>query len=86
MSSPQAQLALILSNTLSLDSDLRRAAERELSQAQAHPSFGPLVLALCQDTSLAKSTRQSAALSFKNWIKSNWAVSRNFRFITRDWL
>jgi exportin-2 (importin alpha re-exporter) len=72
----QQQLATILAATLNPDAATRRGAERELLAAQAHPSFGPLVLQLAQDTTAQKSIRQSAALSFKNWIKANWAVSR----------
>jgi exportin-2 (importin alpha re-exporter) len=75
MSAEQQQLASILNQTLSPDATLRRAAERELTAAQAHPSFGPTILALAQDSQQGKPTRQSAALSFKNWIKANWAVS-----------
>ncbi|BGP16685.1 hypothetical protein JCM10213_000398 [Rhodosporidiobolus nylandii] len=72
--SAEQQLAQILLQTLSPDSATRRAAERELAAAQAHPSFGPTILALAQDASQSKPTRQSAALSFKNWIKANWAL------------
>lgn len=72
----QQQLASILTNTLSPDANTRRGAERELLAAQGHPSFGPLVLQLAQDGTAQKAVRQSAALSFKNWIKANWAVSR----------
>ncbi|GAA5958061.1 hypothetical protein JCM21900_003574 [Sporobolomyces salmonicolor] len=70
----QQQLAQILVSTLAPDAQTRRQAERELLQAQAHPSFGPLVLQLTQDASAQKAVRQSAALSFKNWIKANWAT------------
>ncbi|ORY84121.1 putative importin-alpha export receptor [Leucosporidium creatinivorum] len=70
----QQQLAAILTATLSPDSTTRRGAERELLSAQAHPSFGPLVLQLAQDATAQKAIRQSAALSFKNWIKANWAL------------
>lgn len=65
----------MLLSTLSPDAAVRRQAERDLAQAQAHPSFGPLVLQLAQDANQQKPVRQSAALSFKNWIKGNWAVS-----------
>lgn len=72
----QAALGAVLLSTLSPDAAVRRQAERDLTQAQSHPSFGPLVLQLAQDASQQKPVRQSAALSFKNWIKANWAVSR----------
>lgn len=75
-------LAGVLVATLSPDAPTRRQAERDLLQAQAHPSFGPLVLQLCQDPAQNKPVRQSAALSFKNWIKANWAVS--FPFLPRS--
>ncbi|GAA5820705.1 hypothetical protein JCM11251_003120 [Rhodosporidiobolus azoricus] len=74
MSAEQQQLAAILISTLSPDATVRRQAERELLAAQAHPSFGPTILALAQDASQPKPTRQSAALAFKNWIKANWAL------------
>ncbi|GAA5999813.1 hypothetical protein JCM10207_005923 [Rhodosporidiobolus poonsookiae] len=74
MSAEQQALAAILLQTLSPDATTRRQAERELAAAQAHPSFGPSILALAQDAQQQKPTRQSAALSFKNWIKANWAL------------
>lgn len=67
-------LAAVLVATLSPDAPTRRQAERDLLQAQAHPSFGPLVLQLAQDAQQNRAIRQSAALNFKNWIKANWAV------------
>ena len=70
----QAALGAVLLSTLSPDAAVRRQAERDLTQAQSHPSFGPLVLQLAQDASQQKPVRQSAALSFKNWIKANWAL------------
>ena len=70
------QLASILTNTLSPDATVRRGAERELVAAQQHDHFGPLVLQLTQDQNQSKPIRQSAALSFKNWIKANYAVSK----------
>ncbi|BGP55866.1 hypothetical protein JCM8202_002291 [Rhodotorula sphaerocarpa] len=70
----QAALANVLLSTLSPDAAVRRQAERDLTQAQAHPSFGPLVLQLAQDAGQQKPVRQSAALNFKNWIKANWAL------------
>ncbi|GAA5865792.1 hypothetical protein JCM8547_002779 [Rhodosporidiobolus lusitaniae] len=70
----EAQLAQILVTTLSPDATLRRQAERELTAAQSHPSFGPTILTLAQDATQAKPVRQSASLSFKNWIKANWAL------------
>lgn len=73
MSSP---LIPILAATLSPDLTTRRNAERELLSAQAHAAFGPEILALTQEGQQPKSVRQSAALSFKNWIKANWGVSR----------
>lgn len=69
-----AELGSILAATLSLDSLTRRQAEKSLSLAQSHPDFPTLVLSLAQDVNQQKSIRQSAALSFKNWIKLNWAV------------
>lgn len=77
----QAALGAVLLSTLSPDAAVRRQAERDLTQAQSHPSFGPLVLQLAQDASQQKPVRQSAALSFKNWIKANWAVSRRRRLL-----
>ena len=68
-------LASILSHTLSPDASLSRAAERELESAQLHDQFGLLVLQLTQDSNQSKPIRQSAALTFKNWIKANYAVS-----------
>ncbi|GJN90916.1 hypothetical protein Rhopal_003930-T1 [Rhodotorula paludigena] len=70
----QSALASVLVSTLSPDAAVRRQAERDLAAAQAHPSFGPLVLQLAQDAAQNKAVRQSAALSFKNWIKANWAL------------
>lgn len=70
-----AALANVLVSTLSPDAATRRQAERELLQAQAHPSFGQLILQLAQDGTQQKAVRQAAALNFKNWIKANWAVS-----------
>ncbi|KAK4047158.1 importin-alpha export receptor [Microbotryomycetes sp. JL201] len=69
-----SQLTAVLGATLSPDATTRRQAERELLQAQAHPSFGPSVLQLAQNAQADKAVRQSAALSFKNWIKANWAL------------
>jgi exportin-2 (importin alpha re-exporter) len=83
MSAEQQQLASILLQTLSPDATTRRAAERELTAAQAHPSFGPTILQLAQDSTQGKPTRQSAALSFKNWIKANWAVRSSCFFGSR---
>ncbi|GAA6039444.1 hypothetical protein JCM8097_009549 [Rhodosporidiobolus ruineniae] len=74
MSAEQQQLASILLSTLTPDPTVRRQAERELTAAQAHPSFGPTILQLAQDGAQNKAVRQSAALSFKNWIKANWAL------------
>ncbi|GAA5967687.1 hypothetical protein JCM11641_005736 [Rhodosporidiobolus odoratus] len=74
MSAESQQLASILLQTLSPDATTRRQAERELAAAQSHPSFGPAILGLAQDASQSKPTRQSASLSFKNWIKANWAL------------
>jgi len=68
-------LATILTNTLSPDATVRRGAERDLLSAQAHDQFGPLVLQLTQDPNQSRPIRQAAALSFKNWIKANYAVS-----------
>lgn len=82
-SSTMEQLSGVLTATLSPDATTRRNAERELLQAQAHPSFGPLVLELTQNASAPKAVRQSAALSFKNWIKANWAVSQSVTKGTR---
>jgi exportin-2 (importin alpha re-exporter) len=80
------QLSSILSATLSPDSAVRRQAERELIQFQSQDSFGPIVLQLCQDTTSGtnKAIRQSAALSFKNWIKANWAVSDEFQKVEKN--
>ncbi|KAI5479889.1 importin-alpha export receptor [Pseudohyphozyma bogoriensis] len=68
------QLAQLLINTLSPDATTRRAAERDLVSLQATPEFAQLILQLAQDPSQPKPVRQSAALSFKNWIKANWAL------------
>ncbi|KAK4047944.1 importin-alpha export receptor [Microbotryomycetes sp. JL221] len=67
-------LASVLTQTLSPDATTRRNAERQLVQAQQHDSFGHVVLELTRHTSTPKPIRQSAALSFKNWIKANWAL------------
>ena len=82
----------VLQATLSADAGTRRAAERELASAQAHPDFAPSILALTQDGAVTKPIRMSAALNFKNWIKANWAVSgaslclssRSFNFLGRN--
>lgn len=78
-----AALANVLVSTLSPDAPTRRQAERELLQAQAHPSFGQLILQLAQDGTQQKAIRQAAALNFKNWIKANWAVSTSSRLFTQ---
>ncbi|KAK4706174.1 exportin-2 (importin alpha re-exporter), partial [Phenoliferia sp. Uapishka_3] len=67
-------LTSVLQATLSPDATTRRAAERELTSAQAHPDFASSILHLTQDATAAKPIRMSAALNFKNWIKANWAV------------
>lgn len=66
----------VLQATLSPDATTRRSAERDLTQAQAHPDFALSILQLTQDAAVPKAIRMSAALNFKNWIKANWAVSR----------
>ncbi len=71
------QLATILAASLSVDSNERRQAEKALVAAQADSAaFAQVVLQLVQDGAVPKAVRQSAALSFKNWIKANWAVSQ----------
>ncbi|KAM0752941.1 putative importin-alpha export receptor [Meredithblackwellia eburnea MCA 4105] len=64
----------VLEQTLSPDAQLRRNAERQLLQAQAHNDFAHSILQLTQDPSQPKPVRMSAALNFKNWIKANWAL------------
>lgn len=68
-------LVQILTSTLSSDSTIRRNAEKELLILQSSIEFGSAILNLTQDINQNKSIRQSAALNFKNWIKSNWGVS-----------
>lgn len=64
-------------NTLSPLPDPRRQAEAALSEAADKPNYGLAVLRLVAESSVDEQIRQSAAVSFKNHLKSRWLPAQN---------
>lgn len=79
MAQPQVsidQLRTVLSQTLSPDAEVRRAAERHLDDAQKVPSHPLQVLRLVASSDAADAAvRQAAAVHFKNIVKKGWDVN-----------
>lgn len=64
-------------NTLSPLPDPRRQAEAALSDAADKPNYGLAVLRLVAESSVDEQIRQSAAVNFKNHLKSRWLPAQN---------
>ncbi|KAL8494897.1 hypothetical protein ACS0TY_019165 [Phlomoides rotata] len=64
-------------NTLSPLPDPRRRAEAALAEAADRPNYGLAVLRLVAESSVDEQIRQSAAVNFKNHLKSHWAPQPN---------
>lgn len=64
-------------NTLSPLPDPRRQAEAALSDAASKPNYGLAVLRLVAESSVDEQIRQSAAVNFKNHLKSRWLPAQN---------
>lgn len=72
-------LSAILRNTLSSQSTVRRQSEADLLSFQQtdSSSFSQIILSLIVDANTDQSTRQSATLVFKNFVKRNWDEEAN---------
>lgn len=64
-------------NTLFPLAEPRRRAEAALSEAADRPKYGLAVLRLVAEPSVDEQVRQSAAVNFKNHLKSRWAAQPN---------
>lgn len=64
-------------NTLSPLPEPRRQAEAALSNAADKPNYGLAVLRLVAESSVDEQIRQSAAVNFKNHLKSRWLPAQN---------
>lgn len=64
-------------NTLSPLPEPRRQAEAALSNAADKPNYGLAVLRLVAESSVDEQIRQSAAVNFKNHLKSRWLLTQN---------
>lgn len=69
------ELSNLLQNTLSPDMTTRRSAEKTLQQMDAQPNYGCILLMLSKKEDLPLHLRVSASITFKNYIKRNWAMS-----------
>lgn len=61
-----------LASTLDHQPQVRSQAELTINQLKLQPHFGLQLISISQDPSIHLSIRQSAALAFKNYIKSAW--------------
>ncbi|XP_044492917.1 exportin-2-like [Mangifera indica] len=64
-------------HTLSPSPEPRRAAEKSLAEAAERPNYGLAVLRLVAEPTVDDQIRQSAAVNFKNHLRSRWAPSRD---------
>jgi len=71
-------LATLLQATFSPEPTIRRDAERALEEMQKRPGFGILPLELTKTSTADRSTRQAAALLYKNYVKGNWKAVGSF--------
>jgi len=72
-----AQLAQLLTQTVSSDTNGMRAAEQQLRAGESRPGFGLMLLSLLKDSSTTVPPPPSVvagAIYFKNYIKRQWSV------------
>jgi hypothetical protein len=65
-------LAALLSNTLSHDNAVSKAAATKLRELEPSPEFGVLLLRVAGAASMDLVIRQSAATLFKNLVRRQW--------------
>ncbi|XP_038218626.1 exportin-2 [Zerene cesonia] len=74
-----ATLANYLQQTLNPDPNIRRPAEKFLEGVEVNQNYAILLLHLIDKDSADLTIRVAAAVTFKNYIKRNWAVEEDGR-------
>ncbi|XP_045505161.1 exportin-2 [Colias croceus] len=74
-----ATLANYLQQTLNPDPNIRRPAEKFLEGVEVNQNYAILLLHLVDKDSADLTIRVAAAVTFKNYIKRNWAVEEDGR-------
>lgn len=69
-----AQLAQLLAQTISPDTQAMRNAEQQLRQGELRPGFCLMLLELLRDASVNEGARQAGAIYFKNFVRRQWTV------------
>jgi len=69
-----AQIAQLLAQTISPDTQAMKAAEQQLRQGELQPGFGLILLELLRDASVNGGVRQAGAIYFKNFVRRQWTV------------
>jgi exportin-2 (importin alpha re-exporter) len=69
-----AQIAQLLAQTVSPDTNAMRSAEQQLRQGELQQGFGLILLELLRDASVNDAARQAGAIYFKNFVKRQWTV------------
>ncbi|CAH2246370.1 jg27637 [Pararge aegeria aegeria] len=72
-----ATLANYLQQTLNLDPNIRRPAEKFLEGVEVNQNYAILLLHLIDKDSADLTIRVTAAITFKNYIKRNWPVEED---------
>ncbi|RXK37557.1 importin-alpha export receptor [Tremella mesenterica] len=84
MSADLALLSTTLASTVSPSAPIRRAAEEQLRQAEAQPSFLLLVLELVKSNGVDMTIRQAGGVLFKNVVKRLWGGEEDTTISTED--
>lgn len=69
-----AQLAQLLTQTVTGSTQGMAAAEQQLRTAEIRPGFGLMLLGLLRDSTVAAGARQAGAIYFKNYVRRQWSV------------
>lgn len=69
-----AQLAQLLGQTVSADTNAMRNATEQLRQSEMRPGFCLMILELLRDGSVDGGARQAGAIYFKNFVRKMWTV------------
>lgn len=67
-------LSKYLQQTLSHETNVRKAAEKYLECVEGNKNYALLLLMLLNNGDTAMHIRTSAAITFKNFVKRNWRV------------
>ncbi|KAJ3285820.1 importin-alpha export receptor [Rhizoclosmatium sp. JEL0117] len=68
----EAAIVQHIQNTLSVQPDIRKAAEAALQSAELTPGFSIALLTVVGAGSVDAATRVTCAIYFKNWVKKHW--------------